>query len=179
MGGPAPWPMAHSINRIQFLNGDLSGDGTAIRPPWARSEALFTEKCTRCGDCIAACPANLIVEGRGKFPIIDFACGACDFCQECVKACKPSALVADPESKAPPWNLKASIRSDCLSLNAVICRSCGEACDERAIRFKLEVGGIARPLLDQASCSGCGACFAVCPIRAVDIAPVQLHRKSA
>jgi ferredoxin-type protein NapF len=55
----------------------------------------------------------------------------------------------------------------------VVCRSCGEVCDESAIRFKLEVGGIARPLLDQEQCNGCGACFAVCPVRAVRIAPAE------
>ncbi len=171
--------MSQAIDRMQFLSGDLGGARTAVRPPWALDEALFIDKCTRCGDCIAACPDDLIVEGRGKFPRIDFSRGGCDFCQECVQVCKPGALAAGPGPESPPWDLKASILPECLSLNAVICRSCGEACDQRAIRFKLEVGGIARPLLERTSCNGCGACFAVCPVRAVAIAPDKPQLETA
>ncbi|MCP4126472.1 MAG: 4Fe-4S dicluster domain-containing protein, partial [Gammaproteobacteria bacterium] len=67
----------------------------------------------------------------------------------------------------------------CLSINAVICRSCGEACDQEAIKFKLEVGGIARPLLDLEKCNGCGECFTVCPDNSVQIAAAGTREQAA
>lgn len=172
-------PMPQSINRMQFLSGDLSGGRRAIRPPWALDEARFIDLCTRCGDCATACSYGIIKEGRGKFPEMDFTLCGCDFCRECVDACKPAALSYDEQSDPPPWNLKASILSNCLSLNGVICRSCGEACEERAIAFKLELGGVARPLLDVSLCTGCGECFAVCPIKSIQVSPDDSRDQAA
>ncbi len=160
--------MAGSINRAQFLTGDFLAKGGMIRPPWALLEEQFLDKCTTCGDCIRACPDNLLVAGRAEYPVIDFSLGACDFCQECLFACKPKAL-AQIETESSPWNIKAEIQPNCLSSNAVMCRSCGDACDEHAIRFELKTGGVAKPILDKDKCTGCGGCFAVCPIDAIQI----------
>ena len=170
--------MTDSISRIQLLSGDISGNDAPRRPPWALNEELFIERCTRCGECIEACPDRLIIEGRGKFPRIEFSNGGCDFCGECLAVCKPKALDRS-EIGPPPWRLKASILPNCLSLNAVICRSCGEACDERAIRFQLKPGGVAAPILDRDSCTGCGACFAVCPVKAVEISSNEPRDQAA
>lgn len=166
--------MTTTISRIQFLSGDLDGRNRPLRPPWALPEEAFIERCTRCGDCISTCPYGLIKEGRGKYPQLDFSQAGCDFCRECVKACEPEALVYD--AAGPPWKLKATILPNCLSLNAVICRACGEACEAQAIQFRLELGGVARPLLDLGLCTGCGECYAVCPIRAVNISPMVQER---
>ena len=99
---------------------------------------------------------------------MDFSTGFCDFCEDCAKACKPQALLLT-ESDAPAWNLKAGILENCLSLNKVMCRSCGDVCDERAIRFELKTGGIAIPHLNREECTGCGGCFTVCPGKAVKL----------
>jgi len=171
--------MQGTINRSQFLSGDFSGVNRPVRPPWALEEALFVDRCTRCSECISACPYNIIKEGRGKFPQLNFSLHGCDFCRKCVDVCEPKALDYDPVVDSRPWDLTATILPACLSLNAVICRSCGEACEERAISFKLELGGIARPNLDAESCTGCGECFAVCPIKAVEISPAGPDSRAA
>ena len=170
--------MADAINRMQFLRGDLRGKNAPLRPPWAVSEERFVDICTRCGKCVDACFDGLIIEGRGKFPEMNFARGGCDFCTDCVSVCEPAALLRTSEDAAP-WSLKATILPTCLSLNAVICRSCGEACDERAIRFQLETGGVARPLLDREACTGCGECFAVCPVRCITLSPDRSQEQAA
>ena len=36
-----------------------------------------------------------------------------------------------------------------------------------AIRFRLQLGGVAKPILDLESCNGCGACLSVCPTKAI------------
>ena len=171
--------MPGTINRSQFLSGDFNGRRHPVRPPWALAEALFADRCTRCSECINACPHNIINEGRGKFPVLDFSLSGCDFCRKCVDVCEPKALHYDQLIASRPWDLVATILPGCLSLNAVICRSCGEACERRAIGFKLETGGIARPNLDAESCTGCGECFAVCPVKAVEISPRDPRSQAA
>lgn len=179
-----------NISRMQLLRGDLKGKNTPFRPPWALPENDFVDFCTRCDKCIDACFDELIVKGRGGYPQMDFKRGGCDFCEDCLNVCAANALVKIPDntlqslsnkpahrmaltesqSCLPPWRLKAHIDLDnCLSMNATICRSCGEACDDGAIEFKLETGGIAEPILDYDQCTGCGACFAVCPVRVIEL----------
>lgn len=167
--------MAVPINRKQFLQGDFRGENIPIRPPWSISEELFIERCTRCGDCVSVCHSNLIKEGRGRFPQINFNNGGCDFCGDCLAACKQGALVRTQDEITAPWDLKAAILDSCLSLKGVVCRSCGEVCAPRTIRFKLKAGGIATPVLNQRDCTGCGECVAVCPVKAVKIKPVESH----
>ena len=38
-----------------------------------------------------------------------------------------------------------------------------------AIRFRLQLGGVAKPILDLESCNGCGACLRDCPTKAIKI----------
>lgn len=170
--------MKHNVSRAQLLRGDLSGKQGVLRPPWALAEVEFVESCTGCGECVTACPDNLIKVGRGKLPEMEFSLGGCDFCEACLQVCEPQAL-KQGDAQAVPWQIKASIQPNCLLLNAVVCRSCGEVCDQQAIRFKLETGGVARPLLDADTCNGCGACFAVCPVKAVNLSSYNRSRNQA
>jgi len=152
--------------RRTFLRGRLGEAPQPMRPPWARVEAEFAARCTRCGECVDACPTGLLNGPRGIFPQPDFAAGHCDFCGRCVDACQPAALSRDI---VPPWNLSAAIAPTCLANQGVVCRSCGESCDAGAIRFALRVGGVGQPELDAAACSGCGECLPVCPTTAITI----------
>ncbi|OQX30842.1 MAG: ferredoxin-type protein NapF [Candidatus Sedimenticola endophacoides] len=156
------------MNRARFLRGQFGGGAPLPRPPWALPETEFTDRCTRCDNCIGVCPDQLLVRGGGGFPVIDFSRGGCDFCGECSAVCEPGVL-ARGDGERPPWALVARIGGSCLAVNAVTCRCCGEVCAPRAIRFRLQTGGRAIPELDQQACTGCGACHAVCPVRAVEI----------
>ena len=53
-----------------------------VRPPWSQSEDRFTERCTRCDDCVKVCPNHLIRRGDGGFPVLDFTQAACTFCAD-------------------------------------------------------------------------------------------------
>lgn len=138
-----------------------------IRPPWALPEAEFTECCTRCNDCLSACPEQIVVSGDGGFPTIDFARGECTFCGDCVNACQPLALLKIAEQV--PWSYKALIAPNCLPHKGVECRVCGDYCDARAIRFLPRIGGSPLPEIDVEKCTGCGACIAPCPVTALTI----------
>ena len=139
-----------------------------IRPPWALAETEFTDRCTRCNDCLGACPEHIVVAGDGGFPTVDFTRGACTFCGACVDACKPLALHR-VEGQAP-WSLKAVIGPACLPHKGVECRVCGDFCEPRAIRFLPQLSGTSQLTLDAALCTGCGACQAPCPAQAIRLA---------
>lgn len=157
-----------TLNRRSFLRGRSAMPVQAQRPPWALAEADFLARCTRCDACVTACPSAILVRADGGFPAVDFSRGECTFCAECVRSCVPAALTRDGD-EVPGWALKAHIGAGCLAMNAVECRVCGEACPESAIRFRPRLGGVALPELALESCNGCGACFAPCPVRAIEV----------
>lgn len=165
-----------AVSRRQFLRGDVRGSRAGIRPPWALAGAAFTVACTRCDDCITACPGTLITRGSGGYPEMDFRRGACTFCRKCVDACKAAAFQAGPVGGLTAWAHRAVIGARCLAANGVVCRACGDHCETKAIRFRLAPGGRSFAQVDLARCTGCGACVAVCPVAAVTMqvpAPVE------
>lgn len=162
-----------SPSRRGFLRGRVRAVAPAPRPPWAREERDFISSCTRCDACIDACPTAILVRADGGFPAVDFSRGECTFCGDCVTHCAPRALLRPAEGDAP-WSLKASIGQACLAAAGVECRVCGETCPAGAIRFRPRIGGVALPQLEAEACTGCGACFAPCPTRAIVVqAPVE------
>jgi ferredoxin-type protein NapF len=158
-----------NIKRRQLLRGQIRDQLPPIRPPWAQAEDVFVQLCTRCDDCISACDENILIRGSGGFPEISFKTAGCDFCGDCLQACTANALQAPVPAPSIAWHHRATINNSCLSLNAIVCRSCGEACDTDAIQFKLEVGGNATPLLDIECCNGCGECLVVCPNQSISL----------
>lgn len=151
-----------ALTRRDLLRAGRKMSG--LRPPWAVAEEAFLDRCSRCGDCVGACPERILAVGDGGFPIIGFAHGACTFCGDCAAACKPGAL-ARHDGRALP--LLAVTGAGCLSLQGTACRVCGEWCGEGAITFRLIIGGRAEPRVDGERCSGCGACVGRCPASAI------------
>lgn len=161
------------ISRRQFLRGDLSGRKAPLRPPWALAEDAFLVACTRCDECVKACPENILVALRG-YPVVQFAQGACTFCGKCQAACTPRAL--QPVPGLPPWHLKAQVANACMAYRDVVCRSCGDACAEAAVRFSPRLGGAALPEVIADRCTGCGACVSVCPAGAITMTAASGRR---
>lgn len=141
------------------------------RPPWAVEESLFTRYCTRCGACVEICPTKLLTRGTGGFPEANFHQGYCTFCAHCANACaenaRPPALAFSPALR--PWPLRASISTNCLPLQGVMCRACEEHCEEEAIRFIPRRGIHTQPDIKDSVCTGCGKCVASCPARAISL----------
>jgi ferredoxin-type protein NapF len=106
------------------------------------------------------------VDGDGGFPEIDFARGECTFCGACSAACLASIFDTDAQRA---WTLTARVGGNCLSARGIVCRSCVDACAEKAITITPARGGSAKPRVVAAVCTGCGACVSVCPVRAIGV----------
>lgn len=157
--------MSFSPARAGLFGRYFAGDQYPVRPPWAAPEDLFVELCTGCGDCIRACSSRLLQQHRGGYPQVRFERSECNFCGDCARACKTGALARAANQR--PWQVMATITTSCLTTRGVVCRTCGEQCEYDAILFRHEKPGIARPRLETKSCTGCGACFAACPVHAI------------
>lgn len=134
------------------------------RPPHAVLPGEFSTLCDGCGHCVTACPRSIVRLGEDGLPLLDFSVDGCTFCGACTDACPTGAL---NRNAARPWRWAARIGAACLSYNGVTCRTCTDACEARAISFRLRPGGRDVPLLDEERCTGCGACSAVCPVGAI------------
>lgn len=155
-------PVDHSRRAFLGLRQKSVRAG-AVRPPWSTTASL-AEHCTRCGDCIAACPEKILrIDGDG-LPQVDFAAGACTFCGDCATAC--AAPVFD-RALNPAWNLRVAISDQCLPRRGILCESCRDVCIDGAISFVRASGRAPVPAISAADCTGCGACVSICPAAAI------------
>ncbi len=162
--------MKTQVSRSQFLRGDFTGRRPVMRPPWAIGEPDFVEYCTRCEDCLRACPEGILIRGRGGFPEVDFRRGECTFCHACAEACRPGVIADQAQTGA--WSLAPHIDvAACLAWQGVVCLTCQEQCEQAAIVLRPRAGGVMRPEVDATACSGCGACVRPCPGRAIGLRP--------
>ena len=148
----------------------FGGDRAPVRLPWAKAESLFTDACTRCGDCLPVCPTGIVVKGSGGFPLLDFSRGECTFCAACVDVCKVPLFHPRTEK---PFAHVMEIGATCLPKHGIECRSCGDSCEPVAIRFQFNARRLAEPQLDHDRCTGCGACIAACPANAISLKAME------
>jgi len=158
---------SQAFSRKQFIRGQPPGE-SVIRPPWSADESQFIESCTRCYKCAETCPLNLIVKGTGGFPETTFLRQGCDYCEACVRACPEDSLNINNNIDQIPWSQHAVISEQCFVQRGVVCRSCGEVCEPRAIEFRPVPGG-SEIKINVAACNGCGECVHVCPAQAIEI----------
>jgi ferredoxin-type protein NapF len=63
----------------------------------------------------------------------------------------------------------AVINEDCLAEAGIVCRSCGDACPDAAIRFRPRIGLPPQAIVNEAACTGCGHCVDACPGEAITL----------
>jgi ferredoxin-type protein NapG len=131
-----------------------------LRPPGAVSEALFLDRCTRCGDCVKACPYHSIRgEARSGFPVIFPDEIPCQLCEDfpCISACGTEALLPVSGRHEVAMGLAVVSHRDCTAGQG--CHACVSQCPTRALSMDFEAF---RLLVAQDQCVGCGICERVC-----------------
>jgi len=138
------------------------------RPPGAVPEAEFLSLCTRCGDCVAACPHKAIhtltaQAGLGAdTPVMVPDSRACHMCEgfPCATACPEGALVT-PSTRVVKLGTVTLDESTCLPFSGPECGACADWCPGGVRALTLKLG---RPRVDGAACVGCGLCIVACPV---------------
>lgn len=134
------------------------------RPPGAVDEVSFLSGCTRCNECITACPVSAIVHAPARFreaagtPMIDPYASACIMCEDtpCIAACEPGVLRAEQPRKMGVAMIQMMA---CLAHTGSFCSVCSERCPVPGA-IKVSAG---KPTIDADLCTGCGVCASVCP----------------
>ena len=140
--------------------------GAWLRPPGALPETSFRDTCSRCGNCVKACPAQCIkidemcVQGYGA-PYIDpdvMSCVVCDGLV-CMRDCPSGALAPTAlgliDMGTAFWNEEMCVRT-----TGDDCRICIEKCPIGTIAIELFDG---RVRVNEEGCIGCGVCQNCCP----------------
>lgn len=156
-----------------------------IRPPFAIAELEFLLTCTRCSDCIAACPHAVVFPLASRLgadvagtPALDLLHGGCHLCADwpCVNACTTGALLrpVEPETGevSPPVLARVKINTaKCLPYQGPECGVCVEMCPvPGAIRLQQE-----RPVIDETACTGCASCREACIVEGKAIAVMSVY----
>lgn len=137
-----------------------------LRPPGALPESQYLDTCTRCGDCVKACPVQCIrVDPTGKkaggAPYIDPDTAACSVCEflSCMDACPSGALVPIPLSRIRMGT--AVLRDEaCIRTKGEECRICVEKCPLGTAAIDIVAN---RVEVNPLGCTGCGSCQHYCP----------------
>ena len=139
------------------------------RPPGALPEVGFLAACTRCGDCVAACPPHAIIKATtasglaAGTPYIDPAVQPCTVCPDmpCVAACPTEALTLPPAGWSG-YRLAALefIPERCVTYRGTTCDACARACPVGEAALTIDEAG--HPVLRIEGCVGCGVCVRGC-----------------
>ncbi len=165
-----------------------------LRPPGARPEKSFLDRCVRCGQCMAACPTNtlqpiwLSAGIMGLFsPRLTPRRGFCDpGCNRCGAVCPTDAIRALPRTERM-WAKTGTaviLQRSCLAwAQHKSCVVCDEVCPFDAIALEKQPGvPVALPRVLPARCSGCGFCEHYCPVQnqaAIVVTPMGALRLEA
>lgn len=142
-----------------------------IRAPYALDELEFLMSCTRCGECVDACPHQVIFPLPARLgvqvvgtPALDLTNKGCHLCTDwrCVAVCEPGALErpvnARGESELPRMAAASVNTLTCLPYLGPECGACADSCPVSGAM----IWHRGRPRIDPEKCTGCALCREAC-----------------
>ncbi|MCE5230528.1 4Fe-4S binding protein [bacterium] len=157
-----------------------------IRPPGARAEREFLQRCTACGLCMKICPTGGLqpamteagLEGLWT-PRLEARIGCCDYnCNLCGQACPTEAI--QPLTVEAKQQTKIGMAvfdvTRCIPYaherECTVCEECCPIPDKAIYTIEVEVRDrsgakktVKRPHVDPDLCIGCGNCVSMCPLK--------------
>lgn len=130
-----------------------------LRPPGAVGEAIFLERCTKCSDCMKACPHESIVIHQDGTPVIypdQMPCYLCDD-TPCIAACATEALL--PVGSVNEARMGVAVINHRLCTAGQGCHACVSKCPTDALTMDFDAQ---RLVVAVERCVGCGMCEHVC-----------------
>ena len=130
-----------------------------LRPPGAVGEAIFLERCTKCSDCMKACPHESIVIHQDGTPVIypdQMPCYLCDD-TPCIAACATEALL--PIGSVNEARMGVAVINHRLCTAGQGCHACVSKCPTDALTMDFDAQ---RLVVAVERCVGCGMCEHVC-----------------
>jgi ferredoxin-type protein NapF len=168
--------------------GAARGERAPLRPPGAVEEKRFAGLCTRCGNCVRACPSRIIHPDTGQAgvagllaPTIRYEKKYClEDCRACTLVCPSGALQEMSLERKRKYVIGEALVDGSLCLLALgqkDCDACERACPFDAVHIKWDENQyLAYPVVSTDRCNGCGACEVVCP--AEKIKAIRVWRRT-
>jgi len=131
-----------------------------LRPPGAAGEALFLERCTKCGDCAKACPyGSITFHQQNGTPVIFADQVPCYLCEDipCIAACATEALL--PIQEGEQIRMGRAVVSHRVCTAGQGCHACASKCPTDALSMDFDAQ---RLVVTTERCVGCGLCEQVC-----------------
>ncbi len=131
-----------------------------LRPPGAVEEGIFLGRCTRCNDCVTACPPGAVIaHPTDGTPILYVDQSPCLLCEDfpCISACQTDALV--PVSGIDQVRMGTAEVSHRFCTAGQGCHACVSKCPTQALA--LDVALLHLSIAHEA-CVGCGMCEMIC-----------------
>ncbi|WP_032093459.1 MULTISPECIES: ferredoxin-type protein NapG [Pasteurellaceae] len=175
----------------------LARQGVALRPPFAlEDEAKFAAACIRCGQCVQACPydmlhlASLLAPLEAGTPYFIARDKPCEMCEDipCAKAC-PSGALDSTQDDINDARMGLAVLLDhetCLNWQGLRCDVCYRVCPliDKAITLEMHRNertgkhAVFIPTVHSDACTGCGKCEESCVLEeaAIKVLPMTLAK---
>ncbi len=188
---PAVENVQNKIDTVNKAVDKITKRVPVLRPPGAISEKAFLQACSRCDECIHACPKDAIQRAPKKMgflihntPYIDPMRNPCVMCTDlpCIPACPDGALLPVQELSDVSMGYAILDKKKCQAYGDTFCQQCVIDCPVPGAIHQVNE----KPIIDKNICTGCGVCMRSCstvniPL-AIKIKPqmvidYQLHKK--
>ena len=150
---------------------------TFLRPPGSGEEDEFLKLCTKCGECVKACPTGVLDLVKEMHPVIfetpfmNFENNYCERCYACIEACKSGALTKENLKKYKVY--AKLVKERCVAFQQVFCQSCYWSCPKMDKAITLI--DFNYPEFHNQECLGCGRCVHACPTTPKSIEMVKVR----